>query len=322
MRYAPADFAEIRQNNFTYLLFGTKIANSKAPALHNFLFRKQGLGGHNYQILESSDVEGFVELISANNKARAKCAADLAYNGSAVTLPHKVVMVDHVDVVDDNAKAVGAINTIYVRFDHQKNPLNVGTNTDTIGIRDAFVFRSKDVVQENLRSGRPGLVYGGGGASRAAVYALHTYLGCPQVYVVNRFEHEIVELMAAMKRNGFTGEIIPVTSIEQARQLSRPHLAVLSVPDVPPHTPQEKHAREILGVFMETPGHVIEMCYYPSVKTALYKDFEAAGWHVILGVEPMIYQGIAQQALWTGYDASHLDVEDARKHVYNWLGLL
>lgn len=317
MSLKAPDFEQIRKKSFVYRLFGTHIANSKSPTTQNFLFEKKGLP-HRYELHQSGDVEAFVDFISQNKKINARSEAELVYNGLAVTLPHKVVMADRVDLVDDNAKAVGAINTIYVRFDADGTPLNVGTNTDTLGIRDAFLYNNKEAVERSRKAGKPGLVYGGGGASRGAAYALHAYLGCPKVYVVNRFASEIDALATTMKENGFTGEIVAVTSPEQARELEKPELVVLCVPDFEPQTPEEQNARATLEVFVqaEPKGSVIEMCYYPKVETRLYKHFEAAGWHVISGIEPMIYQGVAQQVLWTGFQVEELPVKEAIAHVY------
>ncbi|QBM91076.1 quinate dehydrogenase [Metschnikowia aff. pulcherrima] len=314
------DFETIRSKEFSYKLFGSKITNSKSPLFQNFILEKQRLP-HKYELLQSTDVQMFVQHISGNKSAGAKKEADLVFNGAAVTMPHKAIMADHVDIVDANAKGVGAINTIYVRFDEKNTPLNIGTNTDTIGIRDSFLYNSKDAVEKNIKNGKPGLVYGGGGASRAAVYALHTFLGCAKIYVVNRFAHEIEALAQTMKENGFTGEIVAVTLPEQAQTLEKPELVVLCVPDFAPSTNEEKTARATLEVFIQSPekGSVIEMCYYPHVITSLYKDFESAGWQVISGIEPMIYQGIAQQVLWTGYAVEEMPVKEAIGHVYQSL---
>lgn len=315
MPFDTPDFNLLKSKAFTYRLFGAHCENSKAPLLHNFLFENNGLESHRYEIFASEDVEGFVKLISGNQVAKSE--NELVFNGCAVTLPHKVTMVDHVDIVDENARAVGAINTIYVRFDASGKALNIGTNTDTIGIRDAFLLQSANLVEESRRTGRPGLVYGGGGASRAAVYALHQYLGCSKVYVVNRFKEEITALAETMRENGFTGEIIAVSSAAEAQALDQPLLAVLCVPDVEPLTPEEKTAKEVLEVFRTRgPGCVIEMCYYPHVETRLHKEFASAGWQVINGVEPMIYQAIAQQTLWTGVELEDMPLREAIEHLY------
>lgn len=310
------DYAQLRKHNFSYKLFGVGVAHSKSPTMQNFLFGKLGLPNFKYELMDSLDVDQYLEYIGRNKNA--KCEADLVYNGSAVTMPHKVVMTNYVDVVDDNAKAVGAINTIYVRFNGEGRALNIGTNTDTIGIRDAFLFNSPDIVKQSQLAQKPGLVYGGGGACRSAIYSLKEYLNCTKIYVVNRFAHEVELIAESMKANGFRGEIVHVQTPQQAEALEKPHLVVLTVPDFEPVSDEEKQARATLEVFLQSPekGAVLEMCYHPREITRLYTDFENGGWKVIGGVEAMIYQGLAQQALWTGYKLEEMPVAEVVEHVY------
>lgn len=316
MSLREPDFAQLRKKNFTFHLFGKGVVHSKAPVVQNFLFGQLGLAGFRYQPLDSLDVDAFRELIAANTNAASE--ADLRFNGSAVTMPHKVVMAQHVDIVDDNAKQVGAINTIYVRFDASGRALNIGTNTDTVGIRDSFLYNARDTVEHSRNNNKPALVYGGGGACRSAVYALHAYLGSDTIYVVNRFADEVAQLASLMVDSGFQGKIVHVATPEAAAALEAPELVVLTVPDFEPTTAEEKTARATLEVFLQAPakGAVLEMCYHPNEITRLYKDFERQGWNVISGVEAMIYQAVAQQVLWTGFAIEEMPVKAVLEHVY------
>ena len=72
-------------------------------------------------------------------------------------MPHKVAIIPHLDDITPEGRAVGACNTIFKR-----DGKLIGTNTDTIGVREAFVqnVAAPDQVYRN----RPGLVIGGGGA--------------------------------------------------------------------------------------------------------------------------------------------------------------
>lgn len=313
------DFSIVRQGSFVYNLFGREISHSKAPALHNFIFQKLGLKGYHYQILDSEDLDGFLQLLRLNDDVSDE--SGLKFNGAVVTMPYKVKMTEYVDMIDDAAKAVGAINTIYVRFDDKGKALNIGTNTDTFGVRDAFLINAPLFVESCKTTSKTGLVYGGGGACRSAVYALHEYLGCETVYVVNRFAHEIDALIKSMKGNGFKGEIVPILNPVQAKTVTKPCLVVLTVPDFEPTSEEELLAKETLDVFIqqEVPGAVLEMCYHPNEITRLYRDFEAHGWKVISGVEAMIYQGIVQQTLWSGYPLSEMPIKEVTEHVYSTL---
>ncbi|GBL50402.1 hypothetical protein CJI97_002595 [Candidozyma auris] len=306
------DLEVLRKKDFLIYLFGEGITHSKAPLMQNYLFKKLGCDGFVYECLDSYGLEEFVKLIKSNKNATSW--KDVNYIGSAVTMPYKVAIIPHLDEIDENARSVGAVNTIYVRFKNGK-AINIGTNTDTVGIRDAFLFNTP-VAAANAK-GKPGLVYGGGGASRSAVYALKEYLGCSKIYMVNRYASEVNQIQEEMAANGFTGEIIHVATPEQAKEMESPYLLVLAVPDFPSVSDEEILARATLDVFInqEEKGAVIEMCYHPTQITRLYKAFHAAGWDVIGGIEPMIYQGFAQQVLWTGYALDEMPTKEVVDYV-------
>lgn len=302
-----SNFEELRTKTFTFRLFGLHIGHSKSPLLQNYLFKKLGLNWR-YELYESSDIDAFKKVLQGED-----CI------GSAVTMPNKVVMAEHVDFVDSDAKAVGAINTIYTRKEKNTGKtLYIGTNTDTYGIRDSFLYNAPEVVKKSKGSNKPGLVYGGGGACRSAVYALNEFLGCSKVYVINRFAEEVEAVREGMVKGGFKGEIIHVSTPEQAATLEKPSLIVCTVPDFAPLTEEEKTARATLEVFIgsQERGAVLEMCYHPKPLTRLYNEFKASNWQVIGGMEAMIYQGFAQQSLWTGYSLNEMPVKDVIEYVY------
>lgn len=303
------DYSQLRLLPRQFRLFGLHIAHSKAPALHNFIFNKLNLNWR-YNLFESDDIEAFKQYLR-----------DPATLGSAVTMPHKVTMCSHVDLVDSGASLVGAINTIYKRKNTAGEDILIGTNTDTIGIRDAFHFNARETVDESISQSLPGLVYGGGGACRSAVYALHEFMKCTEIYIVNRFASEVDAVKASMEQNGFTGKIVHIASPEQAHRVEKPKLVVLTVPDFAPALEEELLAKQTLDVFMKAPdkGAVLEMCYHPNPSTRLHREFEKHKWNVIGGVEAMIYQGIAQQVLWTGYGLDEMPVEEVSSHVYSTL---
>ena len=113
--------------------------------------------------------------------------------GSGVTMPHKLAIISELDDLTPEARAVGACNTVFWR-----NSQLIGTNTDIVGVRESFYQNvSRDVFE-----GRPGLVLGGGGAARSAVYALVKYMGCETVYLVNRDAAEVEAVMSWCKSQG------------------------------------------------------------------------------------------------------------------------
>lgn len=227
-------------------------------------------------------------------------------------MPHKVSVLQHLDRVTPEAKAIGAVNTLYLRDGEW-----YGTNTDTIGIRDAFTL---NLPVEVLRAceGRPGLVVGGGGTCRTAIYTLQR-MGCSRIYIINRDAEEVDTVLRQYGPRA--NNVIHVTSVEQAQTLESPALVVSAIPDFTPSTTSEWIVRDILRYFLReskqrgTDGALLEMCYHPSPDTQITTLAQDSGWKVIGGLEAMIAQGLEQARLWTGIEVTEELREAARDAV-------
>jgi shikimate dehydrogenase len=124
---------------------GYPCSHSRSPALWNQLFTRYGLP-YFYTSFEWPAIE---EVIRA--------ARDLGVRGLSVTIPFKEEVMGCVDEVDEDARAIGAVNTVV-----QCGGVFHGFNTDWLGVRAPL---------EDLRGARAA-VLGAGGAAAAAVYAL------------------------------------------------------------------------------------------------------------------------------------------------------
>lgn len=242
-------------------------------------------------LAETTDLPGFIQYLRSDSKSM----------GSGVTMPFKVAVIPYLDELEPAGQAVGAVNTIFYKYNFDGSRRFVGTNTDVLGIRDAFLNTTTDTSYV----GKPGLVVGGGGTCRAAVYALRDLLGCSSVYIVNRDAAEVEAVVSEYASKGAAQGLIHVSSVEQAQSLLPPGIIVSAVPDFAPKTANEHAARNILQCFLEKGNKgspLLEMCYHPSPDTAISRLADAAGWQVIGGVEAMIGQGLAQASLWTGVE--------------------
>ncbi len=209
-------------------------------------------------------------------------------------MPNKVAIMPHLDYLTDECRSVGACNTIFIR-EEGGNKLICGTNTDIIGVRDAFYNNIPD-PEAAFFHGRPGLIVGGGGAARSAVYALRRYMRCKDIYLINRYSSEVEAMIHWCAAHGHDDGIVYVTSVEQAAGLPAPGAVVACIPDFPPQTPEEVLVRRIFEAMLqkEEKGSVLEMCYNPKPWTEIACIAEREGWNVILGTEAMIWQGIEQ----------------------------
>lgn len=281
-------------------LFGYPLAHTLAPTLHASLFQGISLPW-TYKVHETQDQSEFLPALKQSDII-----------GCAITMPYKVRMMSEVDEVTEEGRIIGAINTVFLRKAADGTTRYIGTNTDTIGVREAFLQNTPEICSDAV--GKPALVVGAGGACRATIYALSQWLGASKVYLVNRLDNEVEDVINSFKSNGFKGEIVHVSTLEQAATLETPALVVGCVPDFPPKTAEETRARDIATHFLDRPekGALLEMCYHPNPKTALYEIAAEKGWKMVLGTEAMIWQGVAQQILWAELPLSEFKVEKAK----------
>jgi quinate dehydrogenase len=283
-------------------LVGFPIAHSKSPAMHHAIY--SALGKRWGQMLaETKDLDGFIKYM----KNDPKCM------GSGVTMPFKVAVIPYLDELTDEGRTIGAVNTIVLKPGPNGSTIYCGTNTDCIGIRDAFFLN----VEGRPFKGKPGVVVGGGGTCRAAVYALQRFMGCSPIYIVNRDASEVEAVLSECRAHGIGDDLIHVSTVDQARKLQPPGAIVSAVPDFAPVTAEERTAREVLTVFLngQEKGPLLEMCYHPSPNTEISRLASDAGWKVIGGIEAMVGQGVAQARLWTGIDIDDDQRDAARNEV-------
>jgi quinate dehydrogenase len=280
----------------TYL-FGYPIAHSKAPVLHSTIYRSLGIPW-TYSLFESTEKSDFIPNLRA-----VDCI------GAAITMPHKITFTSEVDELTEDGSMIGAINTVFMRKDRHGRTRYIGTNTDCIGVREAFLQNYPGIIARS--SGEAALVIGGGGASRSAIYALWKWMGSSKIYLVNRLKSEVDAIIESFADTNFDAELIYVASVEEASKLVAPVLVVGTIPDIIPETPGEILVRNIVRIFMEkeSKGVVLEMCYHPSPATAFFTLAANHGWEVLPGTEAMIHQGIAQQVLWQERPFSEFDVD-------------
>lgn len=135
-------------------VIGDPIAQSKSPAIHGFWITKLEL-----------DAEYRAHHVTPDALADyfARRRMDPDWRGCNVTMPHKQAVQSHLHAVDDAARMIGAVNTVYPAFDR----LLAGTNTDMVG----FLEPLRPVLAERhlFRMAR---VLGTGGAARAIVAGL------------------------------------------------------------------------------------------------------------------------------------------------------
>lgn len=135
-------------------VIGDPIAQSKSPAIHGFWLAKLDM-----------EADYRATRVTADEAAShfANRPDDLLWRGCNVTMPLKQIVQPHLYWVDDAARMIGAVNTVYPAFDR----LLAGTNTDLAGFLEPL---QPLLAQTHLF--RMARVLGTGGAARAIVAGL------------------------------------------------------------------------------------------------------------------------------------------------------
>lgn len=136
-------------------LVGYPLAHSLSPVLHEAAMQVCGLDGC-YELLqvEPGDLRKLESLVSG--------VRDGTFHGLNITIPHKQNILQFVDRFTIPARAVGAVNTLWL-----ENGELVGHNTDAPGFL-------ADLERLQINQPTEALVLGAGGAARGVVYALQS----------------------------------------------------------------------------------------------------------------------------------------------------
>jgi shikimate dehydrogenase len=138
-------------------LIGANIQQSLSPALHEDAFAAIGVVGH-YHLMDVDVLPGrrLEDLLAAARTA--------GFAGLNVTFPFKEAVIPLLDAVSDEARQIGAVNTVVI----DPAGRTTGHNTDRSGFRAAFAETfGKDTVRDQAV-----LQLGAGGAGRAVAFAL------------------------------------------------------------------------------------------------------------------------------------------------------
>jgi 3-dehydroquinate dehydratase/shikimate dehydrogenase len=247
-----------------YGVIGDPIGHSLSPQMQNAGFQARRINAV-YLPFKVSVLRDFLDAI-----------APLGIAGFSVTLPHKQMILKHLDDCDPLAERIGAVNTVVVRGGGQL----YGYNTDYVGVLRAIERRM------SLRGSRV-LLYGAGGAARAAAFAL-AQAGAVVAICARRAGRaralaravggEVVA-RGQLRREFFDG-IVNCTPVGMQPNSDRSPLSA-----------QELNCR-----------FVMDLIYSPA-KTHLLQLAERRGIETISGVEMFLAQGTAQWEIWTGLRA-------------------
>lgn len=212
----------------------------------------------------------------------------MGFRGINLTIPHKCEVLNYLDEVADDARIMGAVNTVYIEHGRL-----IGANTDGKG----FLRALSDDARVNP-AGKKFMILGAGGAARAITVEL-ALAAAAEIVIVNRNEVRGRELVALLGAN---------TSVRAVFQAWDGDLAIPEDIDVLVNATS-------IGLYPqidETPplnydtlrqGLVVCDVIPNPPHTRFLEAAEARGAVTLDGLGMLVYQGAIAFKLWTGEDA-------------------
>ena len=134
-----------------YAVTGWPLLKTRSPEIHNAEHRK------------ASRAAEMISYPSPTIEEALRFAERSGVKGMAVTIPHKESVMAYLDLIDDAAKEIGAVNTVLF-----KDARLMGYNTDEPGFAEAILtFMGRDSLE-----GVKAALLGNGGAAKAVFVAL------------------------------------------------------------------------------------------------------------------------------------------------------
>lgn len=208
---------------------------------------------------------------------------ELGFNGFNITHPCKQLVMDHLDVVSDDALSLGAVNTVVLR-----DGVIHGYNTDHIGFRAGL---------ESGLAGRPlGRVVqlGAGGAGAATAHALMTS-GAEELLIFDPDQAKADEAVNRIVRAFPTGSVRKLAPEDVESQVLAAHGIVNATPIGMHHHPGSPIPTGLIG----SHHWVADVIYLP-METPLIAAARAQGATVVPGGEMAVGQAVAAFELFTG----------------------
>ncbi len=230
-----------------------------------------------------------MDVAPADLPAAIAALRDSGVLGANVTVPHKQAALPLLDSVSEEARLIGAVNTI-----HNREGALEGRNTDAAG----FLASLREQAGFEPR-GKTALILGAGGSARAVAVALAGE-GAASVVIANRTPERAAELADAIGALGVPTQAIALEDAE-LREAARSDLIVnctslgMTGGPGPGETP-------IAPELIPQGALVCDLVYNPR-ETPLLRGAAAVGARTLGGLPMLVYQGAAAFEIWTGMAA-------------------
>jgi shikimate dehydrogenase len=244
-------------------VLGKPIGHSLSPTLHQAAYRALGLTDWTYEAIECAEDE-LADLL-------ARSAPEVV--GYSCTMPLKRAVLRVADVVSEQARAIGAGNTL-LRVEERW----LADNTDWLGMRNAL-------FEKGVSTSGSVAILGAGGTAQAALAALTE---AAQITVLVRDPARTADLMATAERLEVA---VSVSSLDDEQALIEADLLISTLPP---------GAADVFADHAWHSGHALLDVVYDRWPTRFASSVDDAGGTVVSGAAMLLHQAARQVELMTG----------------------
>jgi len=255
-------------------VIGWPVGHSRSPALHGYWLEHYGIDGAYVPL--AIRPEDFMTTVPALAKAGLR--------GTNVTLPNKEAAFALSDRIDDDARRIGAVNTLVF------TPTGIaGSNTDAYG----FIANLRQECPEPFWHQGKAVVLGAGGAARAVVVALAD-AGTPEIVIINRNLERAEALVAdlapvcAARLSALGWEQVTEPLIDASLLVNTTSLGMTGEPPL-----------DLALDRLPTAALVTDIVYVP-LETGLLAAARARGNLVVDGLGMLLHQAVPGFEAWFG----------------------
>ena len=251
-------------------IIGWPISHSRSPLIHNYWLKKYGIDAvYELQPVEAHKVSGFISALPSSR-----------FIGCNVTIPHKETVFEVVGDVDEIARRLGAVNTVYL-----KNKAICGTNTDGEGFVASLGHSHPAFRVEN----KTAIVIGAGGAAKAIVGALLDGKA-ERIGIINRTRTRVQNLQKL-----FGPRVFEITGANAKNELKKCKLLVnttsLGMEGQPP-------LEQDIGNL--NPSALVADIVYTPLESAFLQRARDRGNPTVGGLGMLLHQAVRGFELWFG----------------------
>lgn len=260
-------------------IFGYPTGHTISPAMHNAVIKA----------LRLDMVYLPFEVKPSELREAIKCIKSIGMIGVNITIPHKEAVIKFIDDVSEEARHIGAVNTIV-----NKDGRLIGHNTDGYG----YITSLKEECNFNPK-GKNIAILGAGGAARGILVALSVKK--PKTIVIaNRTLARAISLIKAFKGK------FPETkfkAVDLNKDILKKYFKEIELLVNTTSVGMKKNETVEIPLELLPKTAVVSDIVYNPLETLLLKKAKKLGLTTHSGLGMLVHQGVKSFKLWTGMDA-------------------